>query len=140
MDIQVTSVSKNKWRMRAERQHQGHSASGEAVVIQSTAPTGDAPHAALAGARAWLALGRARQTANDNEGAITCAWAGLAELGPDYNSPDLGIKDDTRLHVDLAEDLLENGRQPEAVRRLLQALGDRLDMYVNWHADTLVTG
>ena len=139
MNIQVTPVSKNQWRIRAERLRQGHSASGEAVVIQNTAPTvADAPHAALAGARAWLALAQAREAANDIEGALACAQAGLAELGDAYYSESQTTKDDTPLNLALAEDLLERGKPPEALHALLLTLESRLDLYVQLHADTLV--
>lgn len=138
MDIQVTPVAGDKWLIRAERERNGHTASGQVVMIQNTAPTAaNAPHAALAGARAWLALAQDRQAASDVDGAIANAQAGLAELGRGYYSSSLGMKDDTRQHIDRAEDLIENDRKPEALRTLIQALESRLAMYARLHAATI---
>jgi len=138
MDIIITQVSNDKWLIRVERKRNGHIASGQAVVIQGPAPqTDNPPHLAFAGARAWLALAQARQAADDNEGAIANARAGVDELGRLYYSSSLRVKDDTSLHVDLAEELVEQGRHAEAARRLVQALETRLHMYAQLHADTL---
>ncbi len=138
MELQVTPVSKDKWRIRAERGQAGHSAVGEVVVIQSTAPTAaSAPHAALAGGRAWLALAEAREAAQDTEGGLAAARAGLAEVGDTYHSESQNIKDDTALNLALGEDLLERGRAPEALHALLVTLESRLEMYVRLHADSV---
>jgi hypothetical protein len=138
MKIEITPVSGDRWLIKAQRGRGGQTAVGQVVVIQSTAPTPDsAPHAPLAGARAWLALAKAHEAANDADGAIADAQAGLAELGRGYHGSGQGIKDDTRLHIELAEDLLENGRQAEGVRALIGALESRLSMYARLHADTI---
>ena len=138
MDTTISSVSNNKWLIRVERKLNGHSASGQVVVIQNSEPqAGNPPHVVFVGARAWLALAQARREADDVEGAIASARAGIEELGRRYYSTSLRVKDDTSLHIDLAEELIEQGRQAEAARTLIQALETRLQMYAQLHADTI---
>lgn len=80
----VSKISKNKWSVRVERKHKGHSASGQVVVKVPSGKT-SLPHVKVAGARAWLALAESRLAAKDINGAIASADAGIKELGDDYD-------------------------------------------------------
>jgi hypothetical protein len=101
------------------------------------APAPDSPHRAFAGARAWLALAESRREAGDAQTALDAARAGLAELGRTYYARSLGVTDDTSLHIALAEEMVKRGKLPDAVRRMLQALGDRLQLYTRLHAEAI---
>src|SRR5262245_60525726 len=108
MTTTITSVSDNRWLIRAEREHGGRSAAGQVVVTQHDAPQpGDSPHVPFAGARAWLDLARQQLAAGEADGAITDARSGLEELGKHYSSASKTMKDDTTLHIAVAEDLIE---------------------------------
>jgi hypothetical protein len=138
MSTTITSVSDDKWLIRAERERAGQSASGQVVVTQSGPPdAGDSPHVPFAGARAWLDLTRQRLAAGEVEGAIADARAGLEELGQHYKSASTNVKDDTSLHIAVAEDLIEQGRKDEAARRLLQTLEIRLQLFSQLYADAI---
>jgi hypothetical protein len=95
----------------------------------------DAPHAALAGSRAYLALGRAQLAADKPSGAVECAQAGLAELGPNYVAPT--AMDDTDLKVLAAEDLVGAGQVADGASTLLRVLEERISLYEQLHASEL---
>jgi hypothetical protein len=128
----IQPAGEGQWKVRAERMQGTYTAAGEALVRAD-----GASHSALAGARAWLALSQGREVAGDTAGAIDAARAGLAELGERYFERSKPVIDDTRMHVDLAEEHLEQGQPAEAARRLRRALEMRLAMYTSVHADTL---
>ncbi len=126
------------WLIRAERAQGGHSATFQVLVRGAgDAPALDSPHRAFAGARAWLALAQERLAAGDAQAALDAARAGLAELGQSYYSRSLGVTDDTSLHIALAEEMVMGGKLPDAARRMVQALNDRLQLYARLHADAI---
>lgn len=128
----VTPEGTGRWRIRAERLQGEHAATGEAVVREA-----GTHHVVLAGARAWLALGRARLAAADAAGTVAAARAGLAELGDQYYARSLGVLNDTSQHIAKADDQIEAGAVVEGAQRLLEVLEQRLKLYGLRHAETL---
>ena len=120
------------WRIRAERAQGGQTVTGEALVRDD-----GGAHTALAGGRAWQALAEACLAAEDTAGAWAAASAGLDELGDRYSAVSLGVIDDTRLHVDMAEDQRAGGAAKEAAMRLTEVLKQRLTMYARRYAEAL---
>jgi len=135
-EISIEPQGHDCWRILVARELGGASATGE-VLVKGSKPSasGDVPHKALAGSRAWLALGDARLNANDSEGAIACAQNGLAELGENYASST--VTDDTSLSLLLAEDQIKQGRSEAGARRLLNVLRERIGLYEELHEATL---
>ncbi len=126
------------WLIRAQRSLGGQSATFEVIVRGAgEAPAPDSPHRAFAGARAWLALAEARRGAGDAQTALDAARAGLAELGQTYYARSLGVTDDTSLHIALAEEMVKRGKLPDAARRMVQALEDRLRLYARLHSEAI---
>jgi hypothetical protein len=106
------------------------------VLKQAAQPgANDAPHTALAGSKAYLALGRAQLAADKPSGAVECAKAGLAELGPNYIAPT--AMDDTDLKVLAAEDLVGAGQVADGATTLLRVLEERIGLYEQLHASEL---
>ena len=95
------------------------------------------PHLVLAASRVWLALGKVWLAANEIEGAIICAKAGLEEVGDDYAS--YLVEDDTELKLLLAEKQIEKGhlKDKQALRAganmMLRVLENRLLLYEKRH-------
>lgn len=131
----VIEADAGTYVVRAERRIGVHAATGEArlqaggAAIDPSRP----PHAGLAGARAWLSLGQARMAAGSFAEAMAAARAGLDELGTDYAAP--GVKDDTRLKLDAAEERREEGRLDAAARVMLRVLEARIELYPGAHHD-----
>ena len=136
MPATVTATAPDQWTIGVERQAAGRSATGVVVVRQEARPDPAAPpHRALAGARAWLALGQLLLDA-DPGGAASCAQAGLDELGREYAPP--GTKDDTGLKLLAARDLVDHGRAADGAAMMLRLLGERLTLYVTLHRATVI--
>ncbi len=83
-----------------------------------------------------LVLGEKKLAAQDVEGAILCAQAGLDELGTDYTSPQ--TIDDTDLKIRLAQRRIKEGHARDGASVLLNMLKIRQDLYLKHHAVTLV--
>src|SRR5207302_779724 len=86
------------WSLQAERHLGGRVARAAAIVVAPDRPDPASPHARLAGARAWAALGSQCLSDGDAANAAAAARAGLHELGDDYRPP--GVKDDTLMKID----------------------------------------
>lgn len=138
MDPVVEALSEGKWQIRVERAHGERTSSGQVVVRQESEPRTDTgPFLPLAGARAWLALSLDLLQAEDAEGALEAVQAGLEELGEHDYSASMRVLDDTTLHIDLAQELSEEGKTAEAAERFARALETRLDLYARLHAEDL---
>jgi hypothetical protein len=102
-------------------------AAGEVTVREGSAQA----HEALAGARAWLALGRRRLEAGEAGPAYAAALSGIEELGDSYWTPD--VIDDTSLKLAAAEDRPE----PDAAEVALRVLEIRAGIYLQAHPEVL---
>ena len=91
------------------------------------------PHLVLAESKVWLALGQIWLATNDMEAALTCAKAGLEELGDEY-APFL-VEDDTDLKLFLAEGRIEKGHLNEGAELMLRALETRISLYAELHQE-----
>lgn len=132
----VEARGMGKWLVRAKRQHGSDSATGEVMVEQKTPPDRrNPPHAALAGSRAWLALGEKRLAAHDAKGAVACAQAGLDELGSGYASP--LVVDDTSMKLLAAKERIEQGHIEDGAKVMLRMLQTRTTLYAKRHQDTI---
>lgn len=137
MDPIIEALAQSNWLIRVERQHGGETASGQVVVVKASKPeVEDSPFIPLAAGRAWLALAQSFQEGNDDENALASARAGIEELG-EHNYRELGVREDTSLHIDLAEEHAEQGKTADAATRLTGALETRVGLYVRLHADTI---
>jgi hypothetical protein len=141
MDPQATAAVEpsgtGSWAVTATRTHQGSSGTGRVVVRSESRPdAAQPPHLHLAGARAWLALGRSAVDARDWPRAAAAADRGLAELGTDYAPPK--VDDSTDLKVRAARELLDAGRSEDGTRLLLNMLEARAALYVQRHQKTVV--
>lgn len=138
MDPVIEAVTESTWRISVERTLGQRSATGNVVVRQKSEPQIEGgPYIALAGARAWLALSKELEAADDPEGALSSVQAGLDELGEHDYSVSLRVSDDSSLHIDLANELAEEGQVGEAADRLSRALETRLELYARLHAETI---
>lgn len=123
-------------RLTAERVHAGHSASGTVLLHQPVTPNAPVSvHLKLAAARAWLALGEQRVVAQDWAGAVTCAQAGLTELGNEYAPP--RILDHTDMKLLVAEEQIKEGDLEHAAANMLRQLTLRTRYYVKLHAEEI---
>jgi hypothetical protein len=102
------------------------------AIVRNGAET----HERLAGARAWAALGRAKEAEGVFEDAVAAARSGLDELGPDYAT--LGVIDDTDLKRRAGEAQYSRGRIDDAAYVLLRVLETRIRLYVSRYADVVV--
>jgi len=135
--VTIEATTAHRWKIRVERQFGGKQATGEVVVRQKQQPDAqDPPHRALAGARAWKELAEAALQAGDAEGAISCGESGLEELGRNY-AP-LGTKDDTKLKLLAANELVQQERTADGAELMLHMLGVRMELYTKLHRATLV--
>lgn len=82
-----------------------------------------------------LALGQILLATNDFEAALTCAKAGLEELGDEY-APFL-VEDDTDLKLFLAEGRIEKGYLNEGAELMLRALETRIFLYAELHQENI---
>lgn len=106
------------------------------VIRQETTLNGPKqPHLVLAESKVWLALGQIWQATNDLEAALTCAKAGLEELGDEY-APFL-VEDDTDLKLLIAEGRIEKGYLSEGVELMLRALETRISLYAELHQESI---
>jgi hypothetical protein len=137
MDPIIEKLSHANWLIRVERKHNDESASGQVVVVQESEPAVEnSPYIPLAGSRAWLALAKTFHEGDDLEGALASARAGVEELG-EHSYASLGVREDTSLHIELAEELADEGRAEEAASRLIGALESRVELYVRLHGATI---
>jgi hypothetical protein len=137
MTAKVEPGKEGQWTVRVNRTQNGVSSEGTVVIRQASAPAAGAPpHASLAGARAWLALGEARLQANRSDEAVSCAHAGIEELGADYAQDH--VKDDTGLKIHIADELIENGQAADGARMMLRMLAERIQMYVQRNAEGII--
>ena len=121
------------WSLHAERHLAGRAARATAIVVAPDRPDPAAsPHTRLAGARAWSALGAQCQSAGDAANAAAAARAGLQELGNDYRPP--GVKDDTLMKIDAAEERIADGAAADGATGLLRSLDTRIQLYVQKNA------
>jgi hypothetical protein len=114
--------------VRAERD----GATGEVIVRDGASAQ---EHEALAGARAWLALGRQRLDAGEAEEALAAARSGITELGRSYRSP--AVIDDTKLKLAAADEREEEGELQDTATVALRVLETRTRLYLTAHPDVL---
>jgi hypothetical protein len=121
------------WSLQAERHLGGRTAHGTAIVIAPDRPDpASSPHARLAGARAWSALGAQYLSAGDATSAAAAARAGLQEIGDGYCPP--GVDDDTMLKISAAEERIADGAVADGATGLLRMLDTRIQLYVQNNA------
>lgn len=125
-----------EWAVRAQQTSGGEIALGEVIVRAAGLTPGVVPHAALAMARAWSALGEAKHSAGDLDGCIACVRAGLDALGPDYAGED--VADDTGLKLMLAAERLAEGHTSDATTIMVRMLRTRLALYAEKYAAEIV--
>jgi negative regulator of sigma E activity len=137
MDPMIEALSPGNWLIRVERKLGDETTSGQVVVVQASEPQPtDSPHVPLAGARAWLSLAQTLQDGENQDGALASARAGVEELG-EHSYAVLGVREDTSMHINLAEEHARQGKTEDAATRLIRALETRIDLYVRLHADTI---
>ncbi len=98
------------------------------------------PHIQLAASRAWLRLGQRLLGQRDAEGAVTCAHAGLAELGKDYGAKSkdgVTLSDDSDTRIRSAETIIATGRASTGAEALLGVLSLRVSIYTRQRQATL---
>jgi hypothetical protein len=137
MTTKVEPRHAGEWVVQVTRAHGDRSSDGTAVsrgAARASAESG--PAVALAGSRAWLALGTSNIDQERFDDAIACARAGLTELGSDYAPRD--AVDDTGLKLLAAEDLIQNGEAAKGARTMLRMLEARTRLYARRHADVIV--
>jgi hypothetical protein len=128
-DIIVEAKEPGAWSLETERRLGDHAARATAIVLVPGKPDPtSAPHAELVGARAWAALGSQCLTAEDAASAVSAARAGLKELGDDYRPR--GVKDDTLMKIDAADERIANGAVADGATVLLRVLETRIQLYV----------
>ncbi|MEW5857474.1 MAG: hypothetical protein AB1861_08840 [Cyanobacteriota bacterium] len=133
----IEAKGANQWLIQVERHYQGESGIGKVVVKQETPPNQEnPPHVAFAGSKAWLMLGESRLLVKDVEGAISCAQAGLDELGQDYASP--LVTDDTQMKLLAAKERIQEGHAEDGARIMLRMLKTRTELYAELHESTIV--
>jgi hypothetical protein len=121
------------WSLHAERHLAGHAARATAIVVAPDRPDpAMSPHTRLAGARAWSALGAQCLSAGDAANAAAAGRAGLQELGDDYRPE--GVKDDTFMKIDAAEERITDGAVADGAAGLLRSLDTRIQLYVQKNA------
>jgi hypothetical protein len=135
--VRVEPRSAGEWTVEVRREWEGQTGVGRAVVRAVAAPVpGQEPHVKLAGARAWLSLGRERLAAGQAAAAVGCARRGLDELGGDY-AP-LTATDSSVLKLAAAEEELAAGRAANAASTMLGMLDARARLYAEKHRETVV--
>ncbi len=128
--VQATGVG--EWSIETERHIGAHIARASAIIVAPDKPDPDAsPHAKLAGARAWAAVGAQCLSADDAANAAVAARSGLKELGDDYRPN--GVKDDTLMKIDAAEERITDGAAGDGASGLLRQLDTRILLYVKKH-------
>jgi hypothetical protein len=133
----VEALGDGTSRITVPRSLDGESAEGQVIVPSSTASTsGGAPHAVLAEARAFLALGEKLLARDRLEPAIQAAKSGLSALGDDYAPA--GVADDTGLKILAAEDQIAQGHLRNAASMMLRMLEIRVDLYAERHRPAVV--
>ena len=129
----VEAKGAGEWSLGTERHIGAHTARATAIIVAPNQPDPDAsPHAKLAGARAWAAVGAQCLSAGDAANAAVAARAGLKELGDDYRPR--GVKDDTLMKIDAAEERIADGATADGASVLLRQLDTRIQLYVQNHA------
>jgi hypothetical protein len=132
----VEAKGVGEWSLETERHLGDRAARATAIVVASTKPDPAAPpHANLVGARAWAALGAQCLSAGDAANAVVAARAGLKELGDDYRPS--GVKDDTMMKIDAAEERITNGAVADGAAVLLRMLDTRIRLCVQKHTPHL---
>jgi hypothetical protein len=137
MTMNIQLRSSGEWTVHVTRAFGEQSREGVAVGrggARSDVEHG--PAVALAGSRAFLALGNASLEKERFDDAIACARAGLKELGNDYAPGD--AVDDTTLKLAAAEESIQNGQTPGGARTMMRTLEVRTRLYVKRHADQIV--
>jgi hypothetical protein len=105
-----------------EQSHLGQKARGQLVVRKGL---GKEPKlAALAGAKAWLALAQAFAQAGNLKAMIHCTRIGIEQLGDESNAA--AAPADGTQGVLAAEALIEKGQAKVGAPALLQALAERV--------------
>jgi hypothetical protein len=135
-NITVEPKGAGEWSLETERRVGARAARGTVIVVAAEKPDPAAsPHAELVGARAWAAVGA--QCLSDGEAgdAVTAAQAGLKELGDDYRPR--GVKDDTMMKIDAAEERIAEGAVADGAAVLLRMLETRIQLYVQNHGPNL---
>jgi hypothetical protein len=92
-------------------------------------------HEALAGARAWLALGSRLAESGDAAAALAAARSGIDELGRSYRAA--GVKDDTALKLAAADEREEEGELEDAATVALRVLETRTQLYLRSHPEVV---
>lgn len=92
-------------------------------------------HEALAGARAWLALGSRLVQAGDAAAALAAARSGIDELGRTYRAA--GVKDDTALKLAAAGEREAEGELEDAATVALRVLETRTRLYLQSHPEVV---
>jgi len=111
-------------------------ATGEVLVHADDAPDpGASPHARLAAARAWHAVGERALASGAAEHAVEAAESGLDELGGEYAPED--VKDDTSLKLAAARGRLAEGAIRDAAEVMLRMLRTRTELYARRHSSLL---
>jgi hypothetical protein len=131
--LTVVDNGAGSWTVRCERRIGDHTATGEARIQGESLDHVNPPHAVLAGARAWLVLGQRGIAAGHFTDAITATRGGLDELGNTYRAP--GVKDDTGMKIDAADEQITEGHSDAGARVLLRVLEARIGLYIEAHPD-----
>jgi hypothetical protein len=135
-DITVEASGTGAWSIATERQIGDRAARATTIVVAVDKPDPRAsPHAELVGARAWAALGADCMSAGDVANAARAAQAGLDELGADYRPR--GVKDDTMMKIDAANERIAEGAVADGAAVLLRTLETRIALYVQNHGPDL---
>jgi hypothetical protein len=103
------------------------------VSVREGASAGE--HEALAGARAWLALGSRLADSGDAAAALAAARSGIDELGRSYRAR--RVKDDTALKLAAADEREEAGELGDAATVALRVLEIRTQLYLRSHPEVV---
>lgn len=107
-------------------------ATGEATVRDGASAE---EHKGLAGARAWLALGRQKLDAGEAAEALAAARSGIDELGRSYSTS--AVIDDTSLKLAAADEREEDGELEHAATIALRVLETRTRIYLTAHPEVV---
>src|SRR5262249_49020154 len=137
MSMKIEPEKDGEWSVQVTRRHEDTAATGAVVIRHVSEPdAASPPHVALAGARAWLALGTEKLATKRIEDAVYCARAGLSELGTDYAPQN--VEDDTDLKLHAAEELVKTGRAENGAAMMLRMLSTRIQLYAQRYAADIV--